>query len=419
MSSYYMGGIYGMGMAPLAAFLKEDGNNVEGYDNSAYPEVKQYLDLHNIKTESECDVDLSKYNCVVISTALKRKLSNFLQANAKEVILRGQCWAKICAKRKLMAIVGSHGKSTVSALCAHVIKKYNLDSGWLVGAIPVGFSMHGYCAENKMLVSEIDESDATIEHFNPEITLALNADLDHTNTYADWEALEDMFKRLFQRTKQCVIYPENDPIISKIAKDFPQKAHPVKIDIDFRVTNKILARTLVEKMFSINLPIDAFDDFQGLLRRNEIIYKTHNKLLVADYAHHPTEVNAFLTSFKNEYKQVNKIVIFQPHRYTRTKQFANNFAEILSNCIDTQTQVILAPVYPASEQLDEQGTSEQIAKRIKNNSIELANSHKIVKIVSQALGNDQQVAIAVVGAGDLYFDIKRSLNFTDLELNKK
>jgi len=91
----------------------------------------------------------------------------------------------------------------------------------------------------------------------------------------------------------------------------------------------------------------------------------------------------------------------------------------LSNCIDTQTQVILAPVYPASEQLDEQGTSEQIAKRIKNNSIELANSHKIVKIVSQALGNDQQVAIAVVGAGDLYFDIKRSLNFTDLELNKK
>ncbi len=410
MSSYYMGGIYGMGMAPLAAFLREDGNDVEGYDNTEHTQVKNYLSQVGIETTSTSQTDLSGFDCVVISTALKRQIPNFVQAKAKEILLRGQCWAKICAKRRLLAVVGSHGKSTVSALVAHAINKYKLNSGWLVGAVPTNFPMHQYCRENEMLVSEIDESDATIENFSPEITLALNADLDHTDTYVDWLALEDMFCRLFKRTKKFVLYPENDALINKVAKKFPEKACPIQIDNNYKKTNQILARALITKAFDIELPQDAFADFKGLYRRQEIIFEANNKKIIADYAHHPTEVKAFLESFKKENQNVSKLIIFQPHRYTRTKQFANEFAEILSNCVDAQTKVMLAPVYPASELFDVNGSSEQIVKRTKNNSIELANSTKIIKTITEVLGNDTPMAITVVGAGDLYFDVKQICN---------
>ena len=407
MANFYMGGICGMGMAPLAAFLSRD-NNVSGFDDCANIEIQHYLNSYKINSQLKVN-SLEEFDTVVISTALKRRIDEFKKLGAKKILLRGQCWAEICAKRRLMAIMGSHGKSSVSALVAHCINKYNLDCGWLVGAIPVGFEMHKYCAENKIIVSEIDESDATIEEFSPEITVALNADLDHTDTYSNWDALENMFIRLFERTKKFVIYPKNDKIISKIASKFPAKSIPVKISDNFNITNKIMARTLVEKMFSIELPNDAFDDFKGVRRRQEYIFDNDKLLVIADYAHHPTEVKTFINAFKQQYSNKDKIVVFQPHRYTRTKQFANEFAQILDECAEDGTKVLLTPVYPASEVFDAEGSSEKIAEKSKNGSIILANCKEIIRMISTLKLNANNSVVAIIGAGDLYVDIKKFL----------
>lgn len=408
MANFYMGGICGMGMAPLAAFLSQDKNNVSGFDDCANIEIQHYLNSYKINSQLKVN-SLEEFDTVVISTALKRRIDEFKKLGAKKILLRGQCWAEICAKRRLMAIMGSHGKSSVSALVAHSINKYNLDCGWLVGAIPVGFEMHKYCAENKMVVSEIDESDATIENFSPEITVALNADLDHTDTYANWDDLENMFIRLFERTQKFVIYPENDKIIKKVASKFPVKSIPVKISNDFNTTNKIMARTLVEKMFSIELPTDAFDDFKGIRRRQEYIFDNNKFSIIADYAHHPTEVKTFINAFKLQHSNKNKIVVFQPHRYTRTKQFADEFAQILDECAKDGTKVLLTPVYPASEVFDADGSSEKIAKKSKNGSIVLANCEEIIRMINTLKLNANNTVVAIIGAGDLYFDIKKFL----------
>ena len=407
MASFYMGGVTGMGMAPLAAFLSDTGNTVRGFDDTPDPEVASYLAKHGVEIEPP-EGDLRAYDAVVISTALKRRIGEFVEAGAKSVQFRGQCWAQICRKRRLAAVIGSHGKSTVSALCAHAINKMNTDAGWLVGAFPNDFEMHRSCAEGRFLISEIDESDGTIEGFEPEYVAALNADLDHTDTYADWSSLKCMFERLFSRTKKAVFFPESDAVLSEVAGKFADKARPLKISDDFNRTNKIFARALLEEIFHERLPDDIFDDFGGLRRRQETIYKSRNCTVVADYAHHPSELRAFLKLFNGRYLDAKRTVVFQPHRYSRTKSFARDFAEILDGAADS-AQVILAPVYAASESFDPCGSSENIAGACKNKSIILANSGEIFNILSRRMANGGKSAIAIVGAGDIYFETKNFL----------
>lgn len=408
MSTFYMGGICGMGMAPLAAFLQEDGNDVSGFDNNPNAEVKKYLQNFGVNVGEQAN-NLRDFDNVVISTALKNKIGDLKNIGAKDVILRGECWAKVCAKRRLIAIMGSHGKSTVSSLIAHAINKYSLNAGWLTGAIPVGFPMHKHCALREILVSEIDESDGTIENFFPEITVALNADLDHTNTYANWDELEAMYSRLFARTTTLVIVPQSDSRLCKIAKKFAQKTHFVETSDNFNKTNELIARSLIKEAFNQTLADDAFADFQGIKRRQEIIFKNSNATVIADYAHHPTEVDAFLSMFNKRFYNYKKIVIFQPHRYSRTKQFAERFAQVLDYHCTNNTETFVAPVYAASENFDPLGTSEKIVEKSKKSSIVLAKSKEIFKIVNASILKEEKLAVAVVGAGDIYFDAKENL----------
>ncbi len=407
MSKYYMGGICGMGMAPLAAFLREDGSDVAGFDDTPNLEVKKYLEDFGVDVAQKV-ASLAGFDKIVISTALKRKIPELKKQGAVEVLLRGECWAKVCAKRKLCAIMGSHGKSTVSSLVAHAINKFSLNGGWLTGAIPVGFPMHKYCAENKIIVSEIDESDGTIEAFAPEVTVALNADLDHTDTYANWDELKAMYSRLFARTKRCIIIPENDELLKKIAKKFAEKVVLVPVAKNFNATNKNIAIRILKELFDRDFSSDIFDDFKGIRRRQEIIKESNSSIVIADYAHHPTEVKAFLDMFNSKYDNWKKIVVFQPHRYSRTKQFAEKFAEILSEQ-EKASEIFLAPVYPASEIFDVLGTSEAIVKKLKNSSIVLAKSEEIFKMINASILKEEKLAVAIVGAGDIYFDAKKFL----------
>lgn len=400
-----MGGICGMGMAPLAAFMADEGRDVAGWDDCPDPVVAEYLNRHGAAMAPRPKNFGGAQ--VVISSALKKSAREFERLGAKSVELRGERWAKICAKRRLAAVAGSHGKSTVSALSAHAAAKFGLGAGWLVGAVPNAFEMHKYCPEGARLISEIDESDGTIENFYPEITVALNADLDHTDTYADQSALEGMFERLFERTKRKIIFPESDAVLRKIAAKFAGKALPVKISGGFNDANKTMAKAAVETMFETALPQGAFDDFKGLRRRQEILAESGAFTAVADYAHHPSEVAAFLKEFALKHKDARLTVLFQPHRYTRTKKFAGKFAEILDACADAGARVAVAEVYPASEEFDPLGSAEEIVKKTKNKSIVLAKGGEIYKIMESSALNGGIAALAVVGAGDIYFKAKK------------
>ena len=404
MSRYYMGGICGMGMSPLAAFLAEEGCEIDGLDDAPNPELKKKLEAIGVKFRAPG----GRYDGIVISTALARRKGEFEPfCDPENIMRRGECWAKICKPRKLTAVVGSHGKSTVSALMAHAITKLGLDGGYLVGAIPNGFPMHRHCAEGKTVISEIDESDATIENFSPEITVALNADLDHTDTYADEDKLAQMFARLFSRTKGTVVYPSSDAVLAEAARRSAVRAVAVQIGGDYFSINKQMALAGLKATFpNADFPENIFDDFAGLQRRNEKIFDNGRLEVVSDYAHHPNEVKSFLARYLPQ-SDAETFVFFQPHRYTRTKRFAADFAKILSAAAhESGARIFVLPVYAASEIPAPLGESDAITKPA-SPEIKLARFGDFFNMANSLLENRRRARIAFVGAGDFHFAAKK------------
>lgn len=401
---FYMMGVCGMGMAPLAAFLKDSGADVEGFDHSPNFDVKSALEKCGVEFAAPHRLDTDR--TVVISTALKRKIGEIRAATGcGEILRRGECWAQLCADRKLTAVVGSHGKSTVSALISHAALKMGLDFGYLVGAVPTDFPMHKYCGTGKPVVSEIDESDGTIENFSPEITVALNADLDHTDTYADNLKLAEMFARLFARTKKIILYPKSDKMLARIAAAAQTPSRAVETPPDFNAANRAMAAAAFGETFGIKPQMSVFDDYRGLLRRQEMLLCTPQCSAIADYAHHPSEVKSFLEWFDGKFDG-EKIVVFQPHRYTRTRRFAEDFARILGD-FSERAQVCLLPVYAASEPFDPLGESTAIAE--KSPRIKLVGGAEFFRMVEDKLkrSNAGRTSVAIVGAGDFYFEAKK------------
>ena len=401
-----MGGVCGMGMAPLAAFLKEDGREVFGFDDTPNSGIKASLEKLGIGVSDKIESGRF-FDLMVISSALARRKNEILKLypDAK-IIRRGECWAKLCENRRLTAVVGSHGKSTVSAMIAHASLKLNLDCGFLIGAVPNDFPMHRYCPEGEIVVSEIDESDGTIENFHPEVLVALNADLDHTDTYADYARLEDMFARLFARTKRKILYPARDKTLERIAGKYAARSRAVETPQDFMGANAAMALAALEKTFGKKFCPSVFESYKGLLRRQEILCDGAEIFAMADYAHHPTEIKSFIEWFLGRHPE-NPLIFFQPHRYTRTRRFAKDFAEILSEFSERAT-VALLPVYPASETYDANGSSRAIFDLCREGSIMLVKPEDFGNIIDafKTKNAGAKINMAIVGAGDFYFEAK-------------
>ena len=398
----YMGGVCGMGMAPLAAFMKLDGLDVSGFDDAPNPDTRKMLEEFGVAIRRAPAGE--RFDRIVISSALRPRAGELAaEYPGAKVELRGQAWAKICASRRLVAVVGSHGKSTVSAMAAQAAALGGENFGWLIGACPRGFPMLGHCEAGGVLISEIDESDATIELFSPEVCVALNSDLDHVDTYADKPEMLKMFERLFSRTGRAVVYPESDAELKGLAAASGLEAYPVKVSDDFTKTNANFARAACEAAFGKTFSAEAFGAFKGLARRQEVLADFPGFFAVSDYAHHPRELDSFLTWIHK--RRPGKItVIFQPHRYTRTKRFAAEFAEILDACARRGNEVILLPVYPASEPFDPEGESRKISEKSAN--IKLARKKDACDAILRAAEERSGASFAIVGAGDFHFEAK-------------
>jgi len=401
-----MGGICGMGMAPLALFLKADGLSVRGFDDGADPRVKNMLELAGITVDAAYDPALeSAADEYVISSALARRIPTF---RAQNILRRGVCLARACAKRRLVAVVGSHGKSSVTAMIAHCINKAERKNcGYLVGALPSRFSPAKYCRDGEVVVAEVDESDGTIENFEPEITVALNADLDHIDQYADSSKIEEMFLRLFARTRRKIILLEDDEILLRAAKASGKPFAVVKKREEFISTNRAIALKAYAEAFGEEAPKNALEDFAGVRRRQEFLSAKSGALVVADYAHHPNEVSAFLKWFETHCAGGRITVVFQPHRYTRTRRFAAEFAYILSSLKNAETY--LMNVYPASEPYDPLGSSEVVAALSEKIS-HLKSDTEFDALMRKKIADAANSKIALVGAGDIYFKAKRILD---------
>jgi UDP-N-acetylenolpyruvoylglucosamine reductase len=427
-------GLGGMGMAPLALYLDEAGCCVRGHDDHWRAPVRRWLERRGIASASVVDLpaDVSR---VVYSSAIAaaHPLLQMARERGLGTLRRGEMLAEIVRGRRLIAIVGSHGKTTTTALLIHALRTAGHDVGYLLGALfadPDAPPAHH--ADAPWIAAEIDESDGTIDNFAPEITVAVNFDWDHADHYRTEAELEATFINLFRRTRQLVLLPQWDARLRRLAEmsgapfrtfgpegDFSVRAsedngahqrlalngvfHKSVVEVPlggaFNADNAAAALAALQTAFG-EIPRTPFGGYRGVSRRQDVLLEQSGLTIYADYAHHPTEITALLRNLRAR-SPGRLLVVFQPHRYTRTRQFAAAFAESLG----IADQVFLLPVYPASEAPLPDGTTAAIFAAAPAAQAKFV-VHESFGDLSAALRaalaeNSLPVTLAFVGAGDI------------------
>jgi UDP-N-acetylenolpyruvoylglucosamine reductase len=427
-------GLGGMGMAPLALYLNEAGCCVRGHDDHWREPVRRWLERRGIASNpwAQLPADVSR---VVYSSAIDpaHPLLQAARERGLGTLRRGEMLAEVVRGRRLIAIVGSHGKTTTTALLIHALRTAGHEVSYLLGALFADpDSPPSHHSEAPWIAAEIDESDGTIDNFAPEITVALNFDWDHADRYRTEAELEATFINLFRRTRQLVLLPQWDARLRRLAEtagtpfrtfgpegDFSVRASgddgasqrlalngafqksvvEVPLGGAFNADNAGAALAAMQTAFG-EIPTTPFGGYRGVSRRQDILLERPGLTIYADYAHHPTEVTALLRSLR-AHTPGRLLVVFQPHRFTRTRQFATAFAEALG----VADQVFLLPVYAASETSLADGTTAAIvaAAPTGQNKFSLYESFgDLATVLEAALAeNSAPVTLAWVGAGDI------------------
>jgi UDP-N-acetylmuramate--alanine ligase len=376
-------GVAGSGMSGLAALLLELGHDVSGSDKVTTQETDRLQRLGLRFQQQQRADEASEAELVIFSSAIK--VDNPILACARSAgklcVRRAEALAAIMSSKRGILVVGMHGKTTTSAMLAHVLREGGLHPSHYVGAeIPIlGTNAH-WDSRGEYFVAEGDESDGTLKYFRPEHTLVLNIEEEHLDFYVDLAAIEKAFAELIGQTGGKVFYSADDPIGARLCRScagavsfgFSQDAEYRGADLEPRDFTSLFcvyhggkqlgdavlnvpgqhnvhnALGVIALATELGVPFDkiaaSLCKFQHARRRFEIKYESDRFLLVDDYAHHPTEICATLKTAKAT-RRKRVLTMFQPHRYSRTKALAKEFGR----AFDAADRVVVTDVYPASE----------------------------------------------------------------------
>ncbi len=380
--NFYFVGIGGIGMSALARYFNASGKKVSGYDKTN-TKLTQQLMNEGIDIVFEDGIDeritsLQKENTLIIYTPAIKKLDilDYFNQNNFEVLKRAKVLGLITENTECIAVAGTHGKTTTSTLLSHLCKEANLPFSCFLGGISENFKSNFLYNGSAYSVVEADEYDRSFLSLSPDWAVVTSTDADHLDIYGDVSHIEEGFKqfaalvpedkKLFVRkgieigrnhhtyavNEKADYYSDNLRMdYDKIYFDFHTPTETIK---DFvwdipgihNVENATVALAILN-----NLGVDfetlkkAIANFKGIKRRyTKHIYK-NGKIYIDDYAHHPTEINAVVDSIRTFYPDKKLLVAFQPHLFSRTRDFADGFAESLSKA----DELVLLDIYPARE----------------------------------------------------------------------
>jgi UDP-N-acetylmuramate--alanine ligase len=376
-------GVAGSGMSGIAALLLELGHQVSGSDKVTTVETDRlqrlglrFHEQHRAEHASEADL-------IIFSSAIKSDNPILVSArdSGKPVVRRAEALAAIMCGKCGIVIAGTHGKTTTSAMIAHVLREGGLHPSHYVGAeIPIlGTNAH-WDPRGEYFVAEGDESDGTLRCFHPKHTLILNIEEEHLDFYLNLAAIEKVFERLIAQTSGTVFYNADDATTVRLCAEqngaisygFSEVADYRGAGIELRDFASVFCvyhrdQQLGEAVLNVpgrhnvqngvgvialaielGIPFEkiaaSLRKFQHARRRFEIKYESDRFLLVDDYAHHPTEIRATLKTARSTGRK-RVLTMFQPHRYSRTKSLRKEFGR----AFDDADRVVVADVYPASE----------------------------------------------------------------------
>lgn len=405
--SYLFIGAGGMGMAPLASWMSQAGYSVCGYDAHLQERVRHWLAEAGVALEDFIFPEqINRFTAVVYSSAVPPShplLQAALDAGL-QVLRRGEMLAEIAKQKRLIAVVGSHGKTTTSGMVAHGLLHCGIEANYVLGGLFAdGTTPPANYSESEWLVAEVDESDGTIDNFAPEVTLVLNVDWDHADRYVDASQLNDAFTQLLNRTKKLLLLPEGlqlDPESNASVQRFNGSAARLGLMSPpagrFNQVNGDAAAAVLS-ILSQSYAANTLASFPGMARRQTTLLTDSVLKIVEDYAHHPTEIDALIECLRGNEPNKKLVVVFQPHRFSRTRQFKAEFARSLQ----AADEVYLLPVYAAHESDATGGETSDLAQSFEAAApTQLSMSLTSIQTLANAL-HDTPTQLAFVGAGDI------------------
>jgi UDP-N-acetylmuramate--alanine ligase len=350
-------GIGGAGMSGLALICAELGASVTGSDraDSSYMERLRAAGLDPVVGHDAGNLpDAAE---VVVSTAIGDDNPELALARERglSVTHRGKLLAELCAEKRLIAVAGTHGKTTTAAMLAWVLRALGADPAFFVGGEVPGLGPGGAAAnagwgEGEWVVAEADESDGSFLELEPEIAVVTNVEMDHHSRWGSVAELTEAFER-FAAAGGTVLSAEADlPPGKRVARFSLDAPGPTRLELAVPGRHNVLnARAALAAVELAGLDLagaaGALTDFPGVARRLERKGEAAGAVVFDDYAHHPTEVRAALAALR-EREPRRLIAAFQPHLYSRTKAFA----EQLGAALALADEVAVLDVYPAREQ---------------------------------------------------------------------
>ncbi|MFD2553015.1 UDP-N-acetylmuramate--L-alanine ligase [Sphingobacterium tabacisoli] len=428
----YLIGIGGIGMSGLARYFHKLGCEVSGYDRTE-TELTMALAKEGIPVVYEDDVTTidasfsapSEEALVIYTPAVPKelKIKNYFLDKGFELFKRSQVLGIISANRFTIGVAGTHGKTTTSTMIAHILKDSGYDCSAFLGGISSNYNTNVLFGANNVVVVEADEYDRSFLTLHPDIAIVTSADADHLDIYGDESHLIESFEMYLDRVvdggkrivkkglpfKGDISYSQHveaDAYAKNIhVKDgqfyFDYVSHEVTIANVLlgiaglhNVENAVAAIT-VARLLKIDDSkiVDALANFKGAKRRFEFIVRNEKHIYIDDYAHHPEELRAFLSSMRKLYPEKKLTVVFQPHLFSRTRDFIDGFAEVLGMA----DELLLMEIYPARELPIEGVTSSWLLDKVDLSNKRVVSPQEVLEIAR----DEQPELLVTVGAGDI------------------
>jgi UDP-N-acetylmuramate--alanine ligase len=437
----YFIGIGGIGMSALARYFKFHGKNVSGYDKTetvlTKELVKEGIPVHYEDSESLAPKDAE---LIVYTPAVPKDHAelNYYRQHDYPIFKRSDVLGMITASSFNICVAGTHGKTTVSTMVAHVLRHSDFGCNAFLGGIAVNYNTNFWRHKRNVCVVEADEYDRSFLKLNPDVAVITSMDPDHLDVYQTAELMEDAFVEFSKKIKKGglllsksglprenqfnaenhLTYSLDNEKADVYASNIRMLQGSYEFDVRMKgwklsdvilnmggrhnVENAIVAIAVAHHLGIEDAKIkDAVHAFKGVKRRFEYVIKSPDFVFIDDYAHHPEELRALITGTKNLFEGMTCTIIFQPHLFTRTRDFADGFAEVL----DLADEAIVLPIYPARELPIEGVTSELLISKMSKSNKKSMSKPELLKYINEEFLTNSGLrtgqVLVMAGAGDI------------------
>ena len=434
---YFFIGIGGIGMSSIAQYLHDKGNIIFGYDREKNQAVKILLHKGIVIT-NKLNLDLIPKEMmgddveIIYTPAVKDDniyLNYFISKGLNKIYKRSEILGEITKNSKCIAVAGTHGKTTTAGIISHLLYSHGVKFKAFVGGIMKGYNSNYLYTGDDYVVVEADEYDRSFLNLSPDYAVITSIESDHLDVYGDFDSLNKSFELFASNVTNSLVAEEQIKIRRNYTFSITNEADYrasnilmknngisfnlktpdnyftnvyVKIIGMHNLKNVLSALSVIDQIKEIDIKelLPFLGSLKGIERRMEV-YTIDNKIIIDDYAHHPTEIESVYDTISTNYKNKSKAVIFQPHLFSRTRDFMDEFALVLSKF----DEVYLLDIYPAREKPIDGVNSQLLLKKINSSKKEMISKDSINDIII----NSNTDVISILGAGNLTDNLNKEI----------